>query len=112
MSLQGAPTRTIGQLYRDCLRLVKHVAANSAKGDKLRAIVGGEFRKNSHVTDDATIHALKGNAVRALSNYLMIESLSKDDKFRNTAAAFNTRQLNAVETEFEEEDDEDAANAK
>ncbi len=41
--------RTSTQLYRDCLRLVAHVAGRSKKGDALRAIVRGEFRKNAKV---------------------------------------------------------------
>jgi len=71
MSLQG-PTRTVGQLFRDCLRLVNHVSGRSAKGQNLRRIVGGEFRKNMKEEDPGRIDALKGNAMRALSNYLMV----------------------------------------
>ena len=81
MSIQGGPIRTTPELFRDCLRLVNHVAGGrtSAKGAALRKIVASEFRKNAEVKDEQVIEALRGNAVRALCNYLMLQSLGKDD---------------------------------
>jgi len=66
--------RTVGHLFRDCLRLVNHISGHSAKGANLRRIVGGEFRKNMKEEDPERIEALKGNAIRALSNYLMVRA--------------------------------------
>jgi hypothetical protein len=48
-------SRTSTQLYRDCLRLIQHIAGNSAKGVQLRRVIGTEFRKNASVTDPAEI---------------------------------------------------------
>ena len=88
----GSHLRTTAQLFRDCLRLVNHIAGKSRKGDQLRKIVGGEFRKNSKVEDEERISQLKSNAIRALANYLMIESSTKDLRFRDKTAAFSTRE--------------------
>jgi hypothetical protein len=95
MAMQG-PTRTVGQLFRDCIRLVNHIAGKSAKGDNLRKIVGNEFRKNAGLKDPDQIASHKGNAMRALSNYLMLESLSKDKKFKEKASSYNDRELKSV----------------
>jgi hypothetical protein len=103
------PLKTVPQLFRDCLRLVNHVAGkDSAKSINIRKIVGGEFRKNKDEKNADVIDGLRGNAVRALSNYLMLSSLSKDKSFKAGASAFNDRQLKSAkeemlqEAEFEE----------
>ncbi|CAN0051491.1 unnamed protein product [Heterosigma akashiwo] len=80
--LGGGIQRTTIQLYRDCMRLVQHIAGKSKKGDNIRRIVGGEFRKNKDEKDEAKIEALKANAVRALSNYLVLESGMKDAQLK------------------------------
>lgn len=83
-----AIARTSPQLFRDCLRLVNHIAGKSKKGVALRKIVKGEFVKNAKVGDPVRIDALKSNAIRALANYLMMESANKDKKFQNIANTF------------------------
>ena len=55
--------RTAVQLYRDCLRLVKHMAGNSAKGHHLKALVGSEFRKNMDEQDEEKVANLKTKCV-------------------------------------------------
>ena len=60
----------------------------SAKGRQLRIIVRGEFKKNMNEKDEERIAALKGNAVRALANYLMIESSANDPKLKDKFNAF------------------------
>lgn len=51
-------------LFRDCLRLIKHMAGlSSPKAVSLRAIVAQQFRANAHVTDPATLHVLKQGCV-------------------------------------------------
>lgn len=90
-------SRSASQLYRDCLRLVRHIAGASAKGQNIRKVLGAEFRKNAHVTDPAKVESLKSNAVRGLANYLMIESSSKDprlQKFANTYAQKEIKEAN------------------
>ena len=84
------------QLYRHCLRLVNHVGGNSAKGKQLRKVVRIEFIKNKDETDEAKINGLKNNAVRALTNYLMMESSMKDQRLRDKANSFKTDALNSL----------------
>jgi hypothetical protein len=59
------------KLYRDCLRLARHVAGDSRKGDKMREMVRSSFRANMAETDEKKIDALKFAAVRGLSNYMV-----------------------------------------
>ena len=88
--------KTALHLYRDCLRLVKHVAGNSKKATNLKTIVGKEFRKNAAIKDPAVVEALKGNAVRALANFLMMESASKDEKFKERVAKFASNEAESI----------------
>lgn len=83
-----AANKTSLDLYRDCLRLVKHIAGNSKKADNIKRIVKGEFKKNSGVTDEAMVMSLRSNAIRGLANYMMMESGSKDNRFREVADKF------------------------
>jgi hypothetical protein len=105
MSLQG-PTRSTAELYRDCLRLVNHIAGLSAKGASLRRIVQVEFRKNAHVKDEKVVEQLRGNAVRALSNYLVLESMSKDDALNKVAKNFSQREADKILQEEKEKEQE------
>jgi len=89
-------TRTAPQLLRDCLRLVNHIAGKSRKGAQLRRIVGGEFRKHAKEADEEKIANLKSNAIRALANYLMIESSSKDARFKEKAASYSSREAQSL----------------
>jgi len=75
------------QLYRDCLRLIKHMAGTtSPKAVQLRGIVAARFRANAHVTDPATLHSLRSSAERGLSNYLLFERAKQDPKIAASAA--------------------------
>lgn len=47
-----------------------------------------EFVRNKDVSDEAAITALRSNAMRGLSNYLMIETSQKDAKFQATQKSF------------------------
>ena len=75
---------------------MSHVGGNSAKGKQLRKVVRGEFLKNKDETDEAKINALKNNAVRALTNYLMMESSMKDQKLRDKANAYKADALDSL----------------
>jgi hypothetical protein len=78
------------QLYRDCLRLIRHIApGNSPKGMALRTMVKSDFGKNSAVKDEAQIEVLKAGAIRALSNYMLYESGAKDKKLGTAMKKFN-----------------------
>ena len=89
-------------MYRHCLRLVNHVGGNSAKGKQLRILVKKEFIKNKDVTDEAQLNALKNNATRALTNYLMMESSIKDEKLREKANAYKSEALNSMKNDSQD----------
>ena len=72
--------RTTLQLFRDCLRTAHHIGGDSAKGRALKQVVKDGFRKHASVTDSEEIAKLKADAVRALSNYLVMKSLNKTKK--------------------------------
>ena len=72
--------RTTLQLFRDCLRTAHHIGGDSAKGRALKQVVKEGFRKHIGVTDAAEISKLKADAVRPLSNYLVMKSLNKSKK--------------------------------
>ena len=89
-------TKSTPQIYRDCLRLVKHIAGNSAKGLQLNKIIRNEFKKNKDATDNDIIEKLKSNAVRGLSNYLMMESSAKDERFQKHSTSFVRREAESL----------------
>jgi len=105
--------RTSIELYRDLLRLVKHIApgTTSPKSISLRMMIRGEFNKSRHLSPDRAadqpqIESMKANAVRALSNYMLYESGVKDSsrggKLGNAMDRFHDRNMeemrdNAVE---------------
>lgn len=99
-SAAGASAKVISRstphLYRDCLRLVQHIAGKSKKGDNIRNVVRNEFRKNAKLEDPAQIENLKSGAVRALTNYLMIQSINKDQKLQKNANRFMDSQTNEI----------------
>ena len=80
--MQSGVSRTSLQLYRDCLRLVKHMAGNSAKGNHLRAVVRGEFKRNKDEEDPDKVAQLKTDAIRGLTNYLVYQASEKDDRLK------------------------------
>ena len=100
MSLTGsglkALVRSSPQLYRDCLRLIKHIAGKSKKGISLQRIVRSEFVKNSGVEDPAKIEQLKSNAVRGLANYLMIESTAKDSRLQKFSSDYVQKEAQSL----------------
>jgi hypothetical protein len=95
-------TRTSPQLYRDCLRLVNHIAGRSAKGEKLRKILHSEFRKNANVEDPIKVESLKSNAVRGLANYLMITSTAKDPKLQQFANSYAEKEIKEANASLEQ----------
>ena len=71
--------RSAIELYRDLLRLVAHIAPRaSPKSIALRTMIRAEFDKSHGLSpndpsDKIKIEAMKANAVRALSNYMLYE---------------------------------------
>ena len=88
--------RSTRDLYRDCLRLVKHIAGNSKKATQIRIILKKEFMKNALVKDEDVIATLKAHAVRGLSNYLMIEASNKDKRFKEVSSIFNAKESESL----------------
>jgi len=77
LSTMSGPTqgfKTTVQIYRDSLRLIKHIAGDSPKAQNIRNVVRQEFRRNANETNPETIENLKFNAVRGLSNYLVYQA--------------------------------------
>lgn len=72
--------RTTLALYRDCLRLANHLGGNSAKGQQLRKIAREAFRRNLNESDPKRIEKLRSDAMRALSNYLLMKTLKRKAK--------------------------------
>jgi hypothetical protein len=70
------------KLYRDCLRLVHHIApggtgSTSNKHVALKRSVTVQFKQRMHETDENAIERYKADAVRALSNYLLMASINR-----------------------------------
>ena len=95
---KGTASRTVPQLFRDCLRLISHVAGKSKKADAIKKVVSNEFRKNKNVTDPALIDVMKSHAIRGLANYLMIESSQKDIRFKEKAADYTSRSADSIKS--------------
>ncbi|ETW02060.1 hypothetical protein H310_05672 [Aphanomyces invadans] len=101
--MSGIPqvSRTSLQLYRDCLRLANHIGGKTKKGYAIRSMLRAEFRKSMNETDELKIENLKANAVRGLSNYLVLANSSKDGKLKQ-----------AIRTTDESSAKDSAANAE
>ncbi|KAA0160354.1 hypothetical protein FNF31_04371 [Cafeteria roenbergensis] len=80
--------RTNLQIYRDTLRLIKHIAgARSAKATALKALAAKQFRENASLRDPDAIAEARNRAEVMLSNYVLYEQSRKDSRF---AAATQT----------------------
>ncbi len=60
-------------------------------------MVKSEFGKNKDVTDEAQIEALKAGAIRALSNYMLFESGTKDKKLGSAMNKFNEGERSGIQ---------------
>ena len=75
-------TKSVRMLYRDCLRVCKHMGGTSPKALAMKAMIQAEFRKNMHETDPEKIEQMKFAAVRGMANYLVVvseESIPKEN---------------------------------
>lgn len=68
----------------------------------LRRTVRSEFRKHAAETDKDKVTALKANAVRALSNYLLAVSAPKDAQLSQSAKDFHGRSVNQAQQQQEQ----------
>lgn len=89
------------QLYRDCLRLVNHIAPGTAstKNKALRLTVQSEFRKKKDLKLAEEIEAAKADAVRALSNYMLAVSAPKDSSLSSQMQDFHGRSVRKAKEE-------------
>ena len=97
----SAVQRPVKQLYRDCLRLIRHMAPgifneNNRKATALRTTVRGEFKRNQHLSDPAEIEICKANAIRALSNYYVLKSIPNDSKVSEAATDYHQRSVQSA----------------
>jgi len=89
--------RTSLELYRDCLRLVRHIApGESSKALALRVTVRQQFKLNAQEKNPTKLEELKSNAIRALSNYMLYQSAQKDKCLQQ--AMNNTNEKNKINT--------------
>eukprot|EP00534_Pseudo-nitzschia_fraudulenta_P006862 CAMPEP_0201192000 /NCGR_PEP_ID=MMETSP0851-20130426/143694_1 /ASSEMBLY_ACC=CAM_ASM_000631 /TAXON_ID=183588 /ORGANISM="Pseudo-nitzschia fraudulenta, Strain WWA7" /LENGTH=106 /DNA_ID=CAMNT_0047478215 /DNA_START=146 /DNA_END=466 /DNA_ORIENTATION=- len=95
--MSGAVNRTALELYRDCLRLVRHIApGESPKALALRQTVRMQFKARAKEEDATKIEAFKSDAVRALSNYMVYQSAQKDTHLQK---AMNLDNINVNKTD-------------
>jgi Complex 1 protein (LYR family) len=82
-------------LYRDCLRLISHIApgGTSPKALALQTTVRNEFRRNMNITYEIDIENAKAAAIRALSNYMLANSARKDPKVSAAMKDFHNRSV-------------------
>ena len=68
-----ATLRSTPEIYRDCLRLIRHCAGqNTTKSRLASQMVRQEFDRHANETDPEKVEELKFNAISGLSNYLMM----------------------------------------
>jgi len=77
--IQGSFNPSVKRLFKDCLRMVKHVGHEHKRMDQQQVIlmVRQQFMLNAHVTNPEKLSTLKGNAMSALTNYVMHIAKSK-----------------------------------
>jgi len=91
--MSGVVNRTVLELYRDCLRLVRHIApGESPKALALRQTVKMQFKAHAKEEDPTKTETFKSDAVRALSNYMVYQSAQKDTRLQK---AMNLNNINA-----------------
>jgi len=71
--------QTTLQLYRDCLRVIRHLSNTKRSNyNGLLFHVRQEFKKHKNETEAEKIEKYRNDAVRALGNYML--SVAKDMK--------------------------------
>lgn len=103
--MSGVVNRTALELYRDCLRLVRHIApGESPKALALRQTVRMQFKSHAKEEDPNKIETFKSDAVRALSNYMVYQSAQKDIHLQK---AMNLNNINLIKTDENKNKDND-----
>jgi cell division protein YceG involved in septum cleavage len=57
------------------------------------------FDHGYRVKDPKVVDVLKGNAIRALANFLMMESAAKDDRLREKVSTFSSKEAESILSE-------------
>ncbi|GLE04021.1 hypothetical protein PINS_up012932 [Pythium insidiosum] len=74
----------------------------SKKGQAIKSLIRREFEKGRSETDPEKIEALKANAVRGLSNYLVMANSSKDKNLQQAMKATPTSDGGPAQAEYRE----------
>ena len=79
--MSGPPVSSSIKLFRDCLRLVKHIAPGSSpKNVALKAMIRTQFHSNKNLEDETAVENAKGAAIRGLANYMVLAASLKDER--------------------------------
>lgn len=98
------------QLYRDCLRVIKHMApgggggafsSSTPKAIALLSTLRREFRK-PYETETDILNA-KQSAVRALANYVLITSAPKDAALSSAMKDYTKRSVDTAKQEQQQQ---------
>lgn len=66
-------------IYRDILRLIKHISGDSKKSTLTRDMIRKQFKTNKYINDDKQIQLLRNQAIQGLTNYLTITSFKQNN---------------------------------
>lgn len=94
----GSIGKTTIQIYRDCLRLAHFVGggSNSPKGRSIKENIRSSFKKNKGATNPAEIEVMRGHAIRALANYLMLNQGIRDERMKKSLDNFSNKEADSV----------------
>ena len=66
------PNKSTREIFRVCLRLIPKMMSEPNKIIAVRKLVKHEFNKNKFEKDQEKIESLRYNAIRGISNYLLL----------------------------------------
>ena len=75
------PNKSTLEIFRDCLRLIPKMVHEPNKVIAVRKLLKQEFFKHRNEKDPEKIQSLRFNAIRGISNYLLI--IVKDEYQKN-----------------------------
>lgn len=83
------PNKSTLEIFRDCLRLVPKMVQEPKKVVAVRRLVKLEFSKNRHEKNPEKIQQLRFNAIRGISNYLLLTVKEEYQKNPNNSQFFD-----------------------
>ncbi|GMH57638.1 hypothetical protein TrRE_jg5400, partial [Triparma retinervis] len=88
--MSSVVSRSSIELYRDCLRLISHIAPGSTpKSQALRLSLRSQFSANKGLTDPIEVENAKAAAVRGLANYMVMEAGGRENTLGKAMNKFN-----------------------